>query len=409
MLKVIELFSGVGAQRQGLKEADINHEVVAISEIDKYALKVYEKLHGPTPNLGDIKAIDKLPKADLWTYSFPCTDISLCGKMTGFEKGSNTHSSLLWEVQRLLEVSKENNELPRYLLLENVKNLVSKKFKDHFNEWLVYLENLGYKNFYKVLNSRDYNVPQNRERVFMISIRDTNATYSFPDKITSTIKLKDLLEDEVSEKYYLSEKMIKCLTDTTNRNGLIRAKQFRPHNPNESTTAFTVTTKAGSRPCDNFIEVFDFRYDEGARGRVEQDLSPTITTKVGNGGLSGQPLLKIPEATKAGYAVAHIGDGVYTNRTHSKRGVVQRNAIPTLKTSPHDLGVVVNDPNEMISIRRLTPRECWRLMGWNDEDIDSAFSTEVSETQLYKMAGNSIVVNCLTELFNCLKGDIKNV
>lgn len=409
MLRVIELFSGVGAQRQGLKEADINHEVVAISEIDKYALKVYEKLHGPTPNLGDIKAIDKLPKADLWTYSFPCTDISLCGKMAGFKKGSNTHSSLLWEVQRLLEVSKENNELPRYLLLENVKNLVSKKFEDHFNEWLVYLENLGYKNFYKVLNSRDYNVPQNRERVFMISIRDTYATYSFPDKITSTIKLKDLLEDEVSEKYYLSEKMIKCLTDTTNRNGLIRAKQFRPHNPNESTTAFTVTTKAGSRPCDNFIEVFDFRYDEGARGRVEQDLSPTITTKVGNGGLSGQPLLKIPEATKVGYAVAHIGDGVYTNRTHSKRGVVQRNAIPTLKTSPHDLGVVVNDPNEMIFIRRLTPRECWRLMGWNDEDIDSVFSTDVSETQLYKMAGNSIVVNCLTELFNCLKGDIKNV
>ena len=409
MLKVIELFAGVGAQRQGLKEAGIVHEVVAISEIDKYALKVYEKLHGVIHNLGDIKAIARLPKTDLWTYSFPCTDISLSGKMAGFEKGSNTHSSLLWEVQRLLEVAKETDELPKYLLLENVKNLVSKRFKSYFNEWIMYLESLGYKNFYKVLNSRDFNVPQNRERVFMISIRDSNANYSFPDKIPSTRKLKDLLEDEVSEKYYLSEKMIRCLTDTTNRNGLIRAKQFRPHHPNKSGTAYTVTTKAGSRPCDNFIEVFDFRYDEGPRGRTELDLSPTLTTKVGTGGISGQPLLKIPEATKKGYAIAHIGDGIYTNRTHSKRGVVQRNAIPTLKTSPHDLGVVVDNPNELISIRRLTPRECWRLMGWNDEDINKAFSTDVSETQLYKMAGNSIVVNCLTELFNCLKGDIKDV
>ena len=97
MLKVIELFAGIGAQSQGLKEAGIVHEVVAISEIDKYALKVYEKLHGVIHNLGDIKAIARLPKADLWTYSFPCTDISVSGKMAGFEKGSNTHSSLLWK------------------------------------------------------------------------------------------------------------------------------------------------------------------------------------------------------------------------------------------------------------------------------------------------------------------------
>lgn len=410
MLKVIELFAGVGAQTQALKEANIKHEVVAISEIDKYALKVYEKLHGNTQNLGDITKIERLPKADLWTYSFPCTDISLAGKQKGFNKGSDTQSSLLWEVERLLNLSNDKKTLPKYLLMENVKALVSKRFIKDFNEWELFLESLGYKNFWKVLNAKDYGVPQNRERVFMISILKENATYTFPDVEPLTTKLKDLLEDVVDEKYYVSDKMLKYLTDTTNRNGLIRAKQFRPHNPNESTTAFTVTTKAGSRPCDNFIEVFDFRYDEGARGRVEQDLSPTLTTKVGNGGLSGQPLLKIPEATKAGYAVAHIGDGVYTNRTHSKRGVVQRNAIPTLKTSPHDIGVVVNDPNEMISIRRLTPRECWRLMGWKDSDIDRAFSTEVSETQLYKMAGNSIVVNCLTEIFKRLnEGGKENV
>ena len=164
MIKVIELFAGVGSQREALKRANIEHEIVAISENDKYASRAYELLHGPTNNLGDIKNIDKLSKADLRTYSFPCTDISLAGKMKGFDKGSNTHSSLLWEVQRLLEVAKENDELPKYLLMENVKNIVSKKFMPLFRVWSNYLDSLGYKNFYKVLNAKDYDVPQNRER-----------------------------------------------------------------------------------------------------------------------------------------------------------------------------------------------------------------------------------------------------
>ena len=118
-LKVNELFAGIGAQRQALINIGIDFEIVATSDIDKYANQSYELLYGKTNNLGDIKKIEKLPKADLWTYSYPCTDISLAGKMKGFEKGSNTRSSLLWEVQRLLEVAKENNELPKYLLLEN--------------------------------------------------------------------------------------------------------------------------------------------------------------------------------------------------------------------------------------------------------------------------------------------------
>ena len=111
----------------------------------------------------------------------------------------------------------------------------------------------------------------------------------------------------------------------------------------------------------------------------------------------------VPEATKKGYAIAHIGDGIYTNRVQYKRGVVQRDAVPTLKTSSNDLAVVVAEPKELISIRRLTPRECFRLMGWKDEDISRAFESGVSDTQLYKMAGNSIVVNCLTEILKNLK------
>jgi len=119
MLKVIELFAGIGAQREALNVAKIPHEIIGISEIDKYACKAYELLHGKTQNYGDIKDIIALPYADLWTYSFPCTDISLAGKMDGFNKGSSTKSSLLWEVERLLKVSKEINTLPKYLLMEN--------------------------------------------------------------------------------------------------------------------------------------------------------------------------------------------------------------------------------------------------------------------------------------------------
>jgi DNA (cytosine-5)-methyltransferase 1 len=415
MLKVIELFAGIGAQRQGLKEACINHEVLAISEIDKYALKVYEALHGETLNLGDIKYIERLPKADLWTYSFPCTDISISGRMDGFEKGSKTASSLLWEVQRLLKVASKENELPKYLLLENVKNLISKRFYPHFME-CESLEELGYKNFYEVLNSKDYNIPQNRERVFMLSIRDEDADYTFPSKVPLTLKLKDLLEENVDEKYFISEKLLTYFCDMKNRNGYIRGLRFNPHDKDKSKYAWTITTNTGNRPTDNFVieppVVGAFRGRKDSENDAykqkleinEEGVSNTLTS------VQKDNVVLVPQATKKGYAGAHVGDGIYTNRVQSKRGVVQKNAIPTLKTSPHDLAVVVDDPEEMISIRRLTPRECWRLMGWKDKDIDRAFSTGVSDTQLYKMAGNSIVVNCLTEIFKQLKqGGMKNV
>jgi len=362
-IKVIELFAGVGAQRQALKEANIDHEIVAISEIDKYALLAYEKLHGPTLNLGDISKIEKLPHADMWTYSFPCTDISLAGRMHGFDKGSCTHSSLLWEVQRLLDVANNEKELPKYLIMENVKNLVSKKFMPLFNVWLEYLSSLGYKNFYKILNAKDYGVPQNRERVFMVSILDYSANFNFPTKQELKTKLGDLLEENVDEKYFLSDKLITCFSSMKNRNGLIRGLRFRPREK-EDEYAYTITTAPGSRATDTYIIV--------------------------------------PQATKAGYAIAYIGDGIYTNRCQSKRGVVQRNMIPTLKTSCSDVAVVVKDPNELISIRRLTPRECWRLMGWKDDDINKVMDGSISNTQLYKMAGNSIVVSCLVELIKSI-------
>lgn len=169
MIKVNELFSGIGAFRKALENLEMPHEIVGISEIDKFAIKSYEAIYGKTRNYGDISKIDKLDYADLWTYGFPCTDISLAGKQAGIVKGE-TRSGLLFEVERLLIESQKADELPKYLIMENVKNLVSKKFIADFERWLEFLKSLGYTNHWQVLNAKDYGIPQNRERVFCISI-----------------------------------------------------------------------------------------------------------------------------------------------------------------------------------------------------------------------------------------------
>ena len=179
-MKIIELFAGIGSQHQALKNLHIEHEVVAISEIDKYAVQSYTALHGQPNNLGDITKIKELPKADLWTYSFPCQDISVAGKQAGIKEG--TRSGLLYEVERLLLKAKENNTLPKYLLLENVKNLVGKQFKPQFDKWLEFLSGLGYMNYWQVLNAKHYGIPQNRERVFAVSILG-GVYYKFPEKL----------------------------------------------------------------------------------------------------------------------------------------------------------------------------------------------------------------------------------
>ena len=161
MIKVFESFAGVGTQAMALKRIGIDYEVVGISEIDKFALKSYEEIHGKVNNFGDISKINpnNLPDFDLFTYSFPCQDISMAGKQAGFDKDSGTRSSLLWECERIIR-----NKKPTYLLMENVKALTFKKNIVGFNSWLKNLEDIGYKNYWKVLNAKDYGVPQNRER-----------------------------------------------------------------------------------------------------------------------------------------------------------------------------------------------------------------------------------------------------
>lgn len=208
-LRLIELFAGIGSQTQALTNIDVPHEVVAISEIDKYAIQSYEAMHGKANNLGDIREIKELPSADLWTYSFPCQDISVAGKGAGIKEG--TRSGLLFEVERLLRVAAENGTLPKYLLLENVKNLVSKKFRADFDSWLSFLSGLGYTNYWKVLNAKDYGIPQNRERVFCVSIRGEHTPFKFPKAQELKLRLRDLIDEEVEERFYLKESTIKSI------------------------------------------------------------------------------------------------------------------------------------------------------------------------------------------------------
>lgn len=166
-MKIIELFAGIGSQAMALRNIGADYEIVGISEIDKFAFASYNAIHGETENLGDITKIKELPECDLVTFSFPCQSLSISGKQEGIKKG--TESGLLLEVKRLLENGNKKGKLPKWLLMENVKNLVSKKFMPQFQEWLDFLESIGYETKWEVLNAKDYGVPQNRERVFAVS------------------------------------------------------------------------------------------------------------------------------------------------------------------------------------------------------------------------------------------------
>lgn len=203
-LRVFEAFSGYGSQSMALRNIGVPHEVVGISDIDKYAVMGYNATHEPTKNYGDICNIDwtEVPDFDFFTYSFPCTDISNAGQQAGFEEGTGTRSSLLWECKKAIEAKH-----PKYLLMENVKAITSEKFLPGLLKWQEYLTRQGYTNFVEILNAKDYGVPQNRERCFIVSILG-DAWYNFPDPIPLTVRLKDVLEENVDEKYYLDQSRV---------------------------------------------------------------------------------------------------------------------------------------------------------------------------------------------------------
>ena len=381
-IKVIELFAGVGSQAMALRNIGIDYEVIGISEIDKFAIKSYEAIHGEVHNFGDISKIEKLPYCDLLTYSFPCQDLSIAGQQKGISK--DTRSGLLLEVERLLLKAKENGTLPKYLLLENVKNLVGKKFIKDFERWLSFLNNLGYYSNWEMLNAKDYGIPQNRERVFVVSSLE-NMHYNFPKQVELKSKMKDLLEEKVDDKYYLSEKLLKYFSDMKNRNGFTRGEKFNPRKLENCNTAFAITTRAGARATDNYIiQLGNLKNTESFGGNPQtgrvyspDGISPCLNTMQG-GGLEPKILQKAHGFNKGG---------------------IKENIVPALTKSSWQENNFLSDN---MRIRKLTPLECWRLMGFRDMDYYAAKSVGISDAQLYKQAGNSIVVTVLEAIFRNL-------
>lgn len=378
MIQFLSLFSGIGAPEKALDKLGVEYNLVNYCEIDKYASKSYSAIHNvpESKNLGDITKVDtgKLPHIDMICYGFPCQDISLAGLQKGLfnEDGSKTRSGLFFEALRIIEDTK-----PAVAIAENVKNLTSKKFAEQFDIVLNSLDNVGYNNYWKVLNAKDYGVPQNRERVFIVSIRKDLDTgmFKFPEPFELELRLKDLLEAEVDEKYYLSKLKDFFIKNSFDMEAKGNGFRFSPHVQNNAEIAKTITTHNGGRMDDNFI--LDIDSD-----------SPFFKFDSTNS-------IAVREATKSGYAEAYEGDSVNLEQPNSKtrRGRVGKGVAQTLTTSPQQ-GAVTNN----LRIRKLTPLECYRLMGFDDEDFYRAEKVN-SNTQLYKQAGNSIVVDVLEYLF----------
>lgn len=359
--RVLELFGGIGACSKALERLGIDYEIADYVEIDKYAVKSFNAIHNTNFEPQDICEWDKDIEVDLIMHGSPCQDFSLAGKQAGGDKDSGTRSSLMYETIRIVEKLK-----PKYVIWENVKNLLSKKHIHNFNAYLETMEQLGYTNYYQVLNAKDYGIPQNRERVFTISIKkDINKVFTFPQKQELKLKLKDMLEEGVDEKYYISDGVLNNIV-SDNQAGYLSGGKW--DKINES--------------CRRYYK--------------EDGISPTVHTCQGG---NTEPKVLIKEATKQGYKAAYEGDGVnISSRMKWQRGNVQKESIQTLTTSGgNDRGVVVNN----LRIRKLTPKECFRLMGFNDEDYEKAAQVN-SNTQLYKQAGNSIVVNVLEAILKNL-------
>jgi DNA (cytosine-5)-methyltransferase 1 len=293
-IRLIELFAGIGSQAKALERIGADFEHYRVCEFDKYAIKSYNAIHGTSFETSDITQItaDDLGIVDtdkycyMVTYSFPCQDLSLAGKQKGMAKGENTRSGLLWEVERLLN---ECEELPQVLLMENVTQVHGKKNMEHFQAWIDFLESKGYSNYWKDLNAKNFGIPQNRNRTFMVSVLG-NYTYEFPKEIPLKLRLKDMLEDSVDEKFYLSGKMVDYLHNITEKN--ISRGNGNIYTPSDvDGCSKCITTKEGQRVKDNFIEEpkckqvgilsggkWDKLHDISRRVYSGDGVSPTIHT-----------------------------------------------------------------------------------------------------------------------------------
>ena len=371
-LKVFTAFSGYDSQCMALDRMKINYELVGWSEIDKYAIMAHNAIYPQYKdrNFGDISKIDweNVPDFDLFTYSFPCTDISSAGQQKGLEEGSGTRSGLLWECKKAIELKR-----PKYLLMENVKALTQKKFLPYLHKWHSFLTEMGYTNLTQILNSKNFGVPQNRERVFMVSILG-GAWFDFPKPFQSDKKLKDLLDENVDDRYYLSQR---CLSSFIRKNEIQREKgngfTFKP--TNGDCIAKTILTHPNDRLDDNYII---------------EPLEPNVLT---------------PKRTEYGKKMRKAYEnGDFKESRHNMTILEPRTdgISNTITTVQKDNLLYEPINNKYFRIRKLTEKECFRLMDVSDENINKIQNSGISKTQQYKMAGNSIVVNVLYFIFKNL-------
>lgn len=373
------------------------NEPMTKEQISKLSEKQIRQIHNnicATNNLvniqqvkgSDLEIIDTNKYTYLLTYSFPCQDLSLAGKGKGMSDTS-TRSGMLWEVERILCECKELGTMPEVLLMENVPQVHGTKNVSDFNKWQLKLEELGYKNYFQDLIATDYGVPQTRNRCFMVSILG-DYSYTFPKAIPLKLKLKDMLEDKVDEKYFISEKMIEGMKRTN-----FNSYSYDNMNMSNREICRTLTTATGER-APLFIEIknatkkgyLEATVGDGIdissrmehhRGTVQKEKSQTLTTSCEVGTIIG---------------TYHYAESDNFLRGKS-RFTKDKNVSSTIQTQPKE-GIVNNN----LKIRKLTPKEYFRLMGVKDEDFEKVAKNQ-SNSSLYHLAGDSIVVNVLMAIF----------
>lgn len=423
-LRVMSLFSGIGAFEAALRNIGVDYELIGFSEIDKYAIKSYCAIHNVDEqcNFGDVSKIDKktLPDFDLLVGGSPCQSFSVAGHRKGFE---DTRGTLFFQY---IETLKEKQ--PKLFVFENVKGLINHDKGNTLNIMTEAFSEVGYRIDLNLLNSKFFNVPQNRERLYIIGIREDliknedwsldvkrkdilqkgkqrladldikSFNFRWPVQSAATKRLKDLLEEYVDEKYYLNE-------DKTN--SLI--KELSTNRPNEN---LTVEQVGNINPSGN-----------GMNGNVYNStgLSPTITTNKGEG-----LKIAVEYSRKSGLgrelAISHTlsaSDWRGLNRNQKQNAVVEVRPVltpergekrqngrrfkddgePAFTVNTIDKHGVAIGEYPKYQIRRLTPLECFRLQAFDDEDFEKAFAAGISNSQLYKQAGNSITVTVLESIF----------
>ena len=431
MIRVLELFAGIGACSKALTNLGIEHEIVDAVEIDKYAIKSFNAIHGTNFEPQDITKWNKDIKADLIMHGSPCQDFSVAGKNAGGDEGSGTRSSLLYEALRIVERTQ-----PDIVIWENVKNLLSKRHKHNHDAYIQRMSDMGYDSITQVLNAKDYGIPQNRERVFTLSIKRGSKlvkSYTRPEPRPLELKLKDILEDEVEERYYLTDEQVASFRASTAKQQA-KGNGFKFEPIERERESYACGSEQGRESADRQLH-------QGIVGRVEainghdilkrvygtDGCSPTISTMQGGNrepkivasrgrgehnmqhleprkdnltntitSVQKDNYVAIKTANKTGFDIATDGDGIDLAYPQSAtpRGRVGHGVAKTIPTGDSQ-GTL-----DGFRIRKLTPRECWRLMGFDDADFDKAQAAGISNTQLYKQAGNSIVVNCLEAIFN---------